>query len=90
MVGYLALFTQLLNNAWSLLTGRGYIIPKESSIFTFKATAMNEGSGEWWMYGEDSHFYYAQAGPMACYHAFQKSRVSLVPGFVPTDVSTWK
>lgn len=50
--------TELLENIWELTTGNGYIIPAESSIFTFNATKMNEGSGEWWLYGEDSKYYY--------------------------------
>jgi hypothetical protein len=51
--------TETLGNVWGLLSGRGYFIPNESSVFTFQVTKMNEGSGEWWLYGEDAHFYYA-------------------------------
>lgn len=36
-----------------------YQIPKESSVFTFKATKMHEGSGGWWIYGEDNKKFYA-------------------------------
>jgi len=52
-------FTELFSNLWCELTGRGFFIPKESNIFIFKVTEWNEGSGEWWLYGEDKKYYYA-------------------------------
>ena len=55
----LVTFTSVLGNLFSILTEKEYIIPKESSIFTFEATKMNEGSGGWWLYGEDNKKYYA-------------------------------
>lgn len=48
-----------LNNGYSIIIDPMYIIPKESSIFMFEATKMNEGSGDWWLYGEDDNYYYA-------------------------------
>jgi hypothetical protein len=48
----------MLINVWCLNTDKNYFIPKESSIFTFKSTQMNNGSGDWWLYGEDNKFYY--------------------------------
>ena len=56
---FLVTFTSVLGNLFSILTENEYIIPKESSIFTFEATKMNEGSGGWWLYGEDDKKYYA-------------------------------
>ncbi len=53
--------TPLLSNTWGVLTDKGYRIPKESSIFTFEATKMNEGSGDYWLYGEDNQYYYSLA-----------------------------
>ena len=50
--------TNLFDNLWNLLTGRGYFIPKESNMFIFKVTKENDGSGEWWLYGEDKNYYY--------------------------------
>ena len=46
------------SNGWCLLTENGYFIPQESSISRFEATKMNEGSGGWWLYGEDNKYYY--------------------------------
>ena len=54
----LLFMTPMVANAWYLLVGNGFVIPNESSIFTFKVTQMNEGSGEWWLYGQDRQFYY--------------------------------
>ncbi|XZQ06075.1 hypothetical protein ACJVDK_09130 [Pedobacter sp. MW01-1-1] len=48
----------LVINFWYLNTDENYFIPKESSIRTFEATQMNEGSGDWWLYGEDKDYYY--------------------------------
>ena len=48
----------VLENGWHLLTGRGYAIPDSSSVFSFRPTVMNPGSGEWWLYGEDNTYYY--------------------------------
>jgi len=50
----LVTFTSVLGNLFSILTENEYTIPKESSILTFEATKMNEGSGGWWLYGEDN------------------------------------
>jgi hypothetical protein len=54
-----ALGTPLGSNLWSLATGRGFFIPAESSVFSFRATKMNEGSGEWWLYGRDDERLFA-------------------------------
>ncbi len=56
----ITLSSQLIPNAWGLLVGNGYVIPKESSIFRFKVTQMNEGSGDYWLYAEDENFFYSQ------------------------------
>ena len=54
----IGIFTEFFSNIWLELTGRGYFIPTESNIFIFKPTKWNDGSGEWWLYGEDNKYYY--------------------------------
>lgn len=82
--------TPLMGNLWCLLTGRGYIIPKESSLFTFKPLVMNEGSGEWWLYGEDNKNYYHFTGEnVKPYQKISKNEANQCPGFVVTDYKTW-
>jgi hypothetical protein len=77
-------------NAWLLLTGRGYVIPSESSIFAFEATVMNDGSGEWWLYGEDGRNYYAYLGaPESPYVTYAKVRAISCQGFDPHEIATW-
>jgi hypothetical protein len=51
-VAGIAIGTPAVFNLWSLATGRGFFVPTESSVFSFRVTKMNEGSGEWWLYGE--------------------------------------
>jgi hypothetical protein len=47
-----------IGNIWEVITDRRYIIPSESTMLRFKVIRMNEGSGDWWLYGEDDNNYY--------------------------------
>ena len=88
-------FAPLLENGWSLLTDGPlsdgpYYIPDESSVLTFRVTEMNSGSGEWWMYGEDYRFFYAQVDDgRTRYIAFPKSKVKECRSFRAADWTTW-
>jgi len=87
----LLLNTNTFANLWSVATGRGYLIPEESSIITFRATKMNGGSGEYWLYAEDEHNYYtmmekSEAKP---YLSLSKEKASSCPHFDKLDVKTW-
>jgi hypothetical protein len=53
------LFSNFFINVWGLMIDEHYFIPQESNIFQFKVTVMNQGSGDWWLYGEDDKYYYA-------------------------------
>lgn len=50
--------TRLVVNLWTLLTDSSNYIPDHSSLFSFKPTKVDEGSGGYWRYGEDYHSYY--------------------------------
>lgn len=52
--------TELFSNLWGVVTDSAYVIPKESSIFTFKVTKSNSGSGDYWLYGKDKNYFYSQ------------------------------
>lgn len=54
LVVLLMAFSNALLNCWMLLIEPNYIIPKESNIFQFDVNQMNEGSGDWWIYGQDN------------------------------------
>ena len=99
-LGILGLFlvvgssTQLFSNLWSLTIGHAYIIPKESSIFSFKSTMMNYGSDDYWLYGEDDTNYYTtllniEAGDTAKYFALSKEKAGKILQFSRHHYSTW-
>jgi hypothetical protein len=84
--------TAFLSNIWCTATGRGFIIPKESSYFTFTATKMNQGSGEWWLYGEDENYFYSSENATSDkdYVLLSKERGSKIKDFDKFEVKTWK
>ncbi|MEP3891381.1 MAG: hypothetical protein ABJN69_13055 [Hellea sp.] len=67
------LFRVFLSNLFSLTIEQGYFIPEESNMFTFKATKMNPGSGDWWLYGEDNLNLYALAEDKPGYYVLNKA-----------------
>jgi len=86
------IFTELLSNIWFELTGRGYFIPKESNMFIFKPTKWNDGSGEWWLYGEDGKYYYGLNidGDTKYIPKYYKTlRVDTNENFNKYDYNTW-
>lgn len=86
----LGINTRFSINAWFLLIDSAYIIPKESTVFTFKPTVMNAGSGDWWIYGEDKKFYYYFTGDEAIpYSSYLKEDAKKCSGFKSDDYSTW-
>jgi hypothetical protein len=83
-------FTSFFGNVWFLATGEGYVIPARSSIFTFQAMVMNDGSGDWWLYGEDGRNFYRYTGESPYpYVTYSKTRAGSCPGFDPHDGKTW-
>ncbi len=84
------LFTPLGGNIWFLMTEPGYIVPAESSVFTFRPTVLNPGSGDWWIYGEDGDNYYHFIGKgERPYGYIPRLKAEEVVGFDPQDYSTW-
>ncbi|TDL99751.1 MAG: hypothetical protein C4K58_00400 [Flavobacteriaceae bacterium] len=76
---------------WLVATENGYEIPKDSSIFTFKATKMNEGSGGWWVYGEDNKKYYAlSVDPINKIICIDKGKSRKIKNFDRFEYKTWK
>lgn len=83
------LLSPFTSNVWSLITGRGYFIPLESSVFTFKVLVNNPGSGEWWLRGEDSSYFYGIHERESIYLVFPKAAVGDCPQFTVNDLATW-
>jgi hypothetical protein len=84
-----AVATPTASNVWSLATGRGFFIPDESSVFSFRVTKENEGSGEWWLYGEDGRNLFAIHPGDPVYLSVPRERKSQCPNFDPLNQSTW-
>lgn len=90
VVAAIVLFaTPAFGNLWCLITGRGFFIPAESSLFTFKVTQENPGSGEWWLYGEDRRYFYALHEKESVYLIFPRAAIQRCPGFRPLNYDTW-
>ncbi|RYG15279.1 MAG: hypothetical protein EOO07_15775 [Chitinophagaceae bacterium] len=88
LLAYLTFMTPAGANSWYLLVGNGFVIPNESSILTFEVTKMNEGSGEWWLYGQDEQFYYHFLGENGRSY-IKIAKVNNCNGFNPHDSGTW-
>ena len=88
----LAVLTELFGNSWRLLTdggAGGYFVPAESSIFTFRETQSNSGSGGWWIRGEDRANFYAIEPEEPGYLVFPKAAIDSCAGFNPTEAESW-
>ena len=67
-----------------------YIIPRESSIISFTPTAMNSGSGDWWIYAEDQNNYYYYIGDETTPYIFiSKKQSSKYTEFDSRNYMTW-
>ena len=82
--------TQLFSILWGLLTGNGYIIPNQSSIFTFKTTRMNEANGDW-LHGQDRNNYYttSEKDHIEPYAYVSKDETESILGFDKINCNTW-
>ncbi|MBI3215422.1 MAG: hypothetical protein HYZ38_16465 [Mycobacterium sp.] len=85
----LAFGTNIVSNTWLLLVEPANHIPRESSVWEFEPTVVNDGSANYWIYGQDhANFYYftdAQGGHVT----MSRSAAARCPGFVPDNHDTW-
>ena len=53
---------------------------------------MNQGSGEWWLYGEDENYFYAMENSTSDkdYVLLSKEKGTKIEDFDKFDVKTWK
>ncbi len=80
----------MVSNLWSLAIEPVYIIPRESSVFTFQATVMNPGSGDWWIYGKDANNYYHFLGQTNVkYIKISIQTAKDCKDFNPSNYTTW-
>jgi hypothetical protein len=87
---FLLAATEFFQNGWGIITDKNYFIPDESNIFVFKVSKMNDGSGDWWLYGEDAKYYYAlnQESGSPKYFRFSKGREP--ENFDKFNYAAWK
>ena len=90
LVVLLATLSNCLSNCWMLLIEPNYIIPKESNIFQFEVNQMNDGSGDWWVYGQDNkNYYYFLGSDFFPYITFSKGDAQTCSGFDKLNINTW-
>jgi hypothetical protein len=85
----LSIMTHLFSNLWNIIIEKQYFIPKESNIFKFEATKMNNGSGDWWLYGEDKCFYYGLNQDNINPRYFKLKKGDENSSFNKHDYNTW-
>jgi hypothetical protein len=90
VVGTMAicLATPLASNATMLLMDRSNFIPAESSIFSFEPYVINDGSSNYWLYGQDRTYYY-HFTYLADVPYLYIPRKNTCAGFDRADVRTW-
>ncbi|WP_235204874.1 hypothetical protein [Pseudomonas syringae] len=89
-VGFIGLVmgTNLFSNAFMMLMDGNNFIPKESSVFSFEPYGINQGSSNYWIYGEDGeNYYYFSYEAAAPYILISKS--NSCPKFDRQDHTTW-
>ena len=90
LVVLLATLSNCLSNFLMILKDPNYIIPKESNIFQFEVNQMNEGSGDWWIYGQDNKNYYFFYGlELLPYITFSKNDARACSDFDKLNINTW-
>ena len=84
----IAIFTYLFSNIWMIVTDQTNYVPKESNIFFFHPTKIDEGSGGYWRYGEDlNNFFFFLEKEENVY--FSHSKNSNCKDFKKIEISTW-
>lgn len=88
-LAFMGIGTPLGANLWSLATGQGFFIPEQSSVFSFRVIKMNEGSGEWWLSGQDDEHLFALHPSEPVYVSAALAAQTECPGFKAEDFTTW-
>lgn len=83
-------FKNLMGNLYSMLIEKEYLIPDESSVFSFEATKMNDGSGDYWLYGEDENYFYAITSTEKGYSKISKIQAEKIPYFDQFNFKNWE
>lgn len=84
-------FGIMIGNGFSQLHRNGFFIPEESSLSTFRETQQSQGSGEYWLYGEDEGYYYSMhvAGFDKPHIKISRGKAKTINGFDKLNYKTW-
>jgi hypothetical protein len=97
LAGFLILsyaFGPYLSNQGSLITNEYYLVPRQTSLFTFQPIIYDqEGSGDNWIYARDCTYYY-YSGPDivhtgSLYVYISRKESANCKAFRPTHFDSW-
>ncbi len=85
-------FGTAVGNWISMLDRNGFFVPEDSSVWSFRETVSDSGSGGYWLYGEDAAAFYAAEtrGGVERYSRITRRAAAEVDGFEPHDFETWR
>jgi hypothetical protein len=87
---YILFISPFLINSWGYIIDKNYHIPKESNLFIFNATVMQNGSSDAWIYGEDYNNYYYNGGLKSKdIISISKKKIKNCPDFNSVNISSW-
>jgi hypothetical protein len=89
IIVFLGFITAAPANVWFMITSTGYIIPAESTIFSFEPTLMNDSTENAWIYGMDNARYYYRPDADEDYLMLLKSDAIECSGFNEHNFETW-
>jgi len=97
LTGFLVLsyvFGPSISNQGSLIESEYYVIPAQSSVFTFRPTVYDqEGSGEHWIYAQDFTYYYYSGADIvsakSLYVYISSAEAKNCKDFEATDFNSW-
>lgn len=82
--------SSFLANVWGCLIDSNYYIPKQSNLFIFNTTVMQNGSSDAWIYGEDYNNYYYNSGlTKEKIISLSKEEAKKCPNFNALNSKTW-
>lgn len=87
---YVIFISSFLINSWGYIIDKNYHIPKESNLFIFNATVMQNGSSDAWIYGEDYNNYYYNGGLKSeDVISISKKKIKDCLDFNPVNICSW-
>jgi hypothetical protein len=83
------LFTAAPQNLWFLINDDSYMIPEESSLYSFEPTQLKDKTESRWIYGKDGERFYYRKDTDVHYYIISKAAADSCRNFNQFDISTW-